>query len=65
MQDAQRKFPAAEENYKKALAAREKSLGPEAPETAVSLHNLAALYESQGRYKEAGKSRVPLPSPSQ
>ena len=39
--------------YKKALAITEKALGPEHPDVATSLNNLAALYESQGRYAEA------------
>lgn len=39
--------------YRRALAAREKVLGPEHPNTLSSVNNLAALYESQGRYGEA------------
>jgi tetratricopeptide (TPR) repeat protein len=37
----------------KALAIREKVLGPEHPNTALSLNNLAELYRVQGRYAEA------------
>ena len=39
--------------YQRALAAREKVLGPEHPHTLSSVNNLAALYDSQGRYGEA------------
>ena len=31
----------------------EKALGPEHPDVANSLNNLAALYQAQGRYAEA------------
>ena len=37
----------------KALAVREKALGPDHPNTAMSLNNLAVLYTSTGRYQEA------------
>ena len=36
-----------------ALAIREQALGPDHPDTAQSLNNLAALYYAQGRYAEA------------
>ena len=39
--------------YKRALAIREKTLGPDHPDVAVSLNNLAELYRTQGRYSEA------------
>ncbi len=39
--------------YKRSLAIREKALGPEHPHVAVSLNNLALLYQAQGRYAEA------------
>ena len=39
--------------YKRALRIREKSLGPEHPDTAAGLNNLAVLYRHQGRYDEA------------
>ena len=38
---------------KKALAIREKALGPEHPDTATSLNNLAALYWATGAYAQA------------
>jgi CHAT domain-containing protein len=38
---------------KEVLAIREKALGPEHPDTATSLNNLAGLYETTGRYAEA------------
>jgi Tfp pilus assembly protein PilF len=37
----------------RALAIREKVLGPEHPDVAQSFNNLAALYHAQGRYAEA------------
>ena len=36
--------------YKRALAIREKALGPDHPDVATSLDNLAALYRAQSRY---------------
>jgi tetratricopeptide (TPR) repeat protein len=39
--------------YQRALAIREKVLGPEHPYVATSLNNLAELYRAQGRYAEA------------
>jgi tetratricopeptide (TPR) repeat protein len=47
------RYAEAEPLYKRALAVREKALGPEHPDTAQSLNNLALLYYSQGRYAEA------------
>ena len=38
---------------KRALAISEKALGPEHPDVAISLNNLALLYRAQGRYAEA------------
>jgi hypothetical protein len=35
------------------LAIREKTLGRDHPDVALSLNNLAALYDSQGRYADA------------
>jgi tetratricopeptide (TPR) repeat protein len=35
------------------LAINEKALGPDHPNTATTLNNLALLYNSQGRYAEA------------
>jgi tetratricopeptide (TPR) repeat protein len=43
----------AETLYKRALAIREKALGPDHPYVATSLNNLAKLYWSQGRYADA------------
>ena len=37
----------------RALAIREHVLGPNHPNTANSLNNLAVLYDNQGKYKEA------------
>ena len=38
---------------RRALAITEQALGPDHPDTATSLDNLAALYRAQGRYPEA------------
>jgi tetratricopeptide (TPR) repeat protein len=43
----------AEALYKRALAISEKALGPDHPEVAESLNNLAELYGAQGRYADA------------
>jgi tetratricopeptide (TPR) repeat protein len=37
----------------KALAIREKALGPEHPDVAASLNSLAELYQAQGQYAKA------------
>src|SRR5438552_1919624 len=42
-------IPLAEQS----LAIREKALGPDHPNTAASLNNLAGLYQSQGAYRKA------------
>jgi len=47
------RFAEAEPLYQRALAIREKALGPEHPDVAQSLNNLALLYDSQGKYAEA------------
>ena len=43
----------AEEPLTQALALREKALGPEHPDVAESLNNLAVHYRAQGRYAKA------------
>src|SRR5712671_6523173 len=43
----------AEPLYKRALAIREKALGPDHRDVAQSLHNLGLLYGSQRRYADA------------
>ncbi|MEZ5578736.1 MAG: tetratricopeptide repeat protein [Candidatus Competibacteraceae bacterium] len=50
---SQGRYGDAEPLYQRALAAREKVLGPEHPDTLSSVNNLAGLYQSQGRYGEA------------
>ena len=40
-------------SYQRALTARERVLGPDHPDTLISVNNLAFLYESTGRYGEA------------
>ena len=44
----------AEPRYERALAIREKVLGPEHSDAATIVHNLATLYQDQGRYAGAG-----------
>jgi len=46
-------YPAAEPLYTRALAIREKALGPDHPDVATSLNNLAGLYFKQGQYAAA------------
>ena len=45
---AQGRYAEAEPLYKRALAIREKALGPDHPEVGTSLNNLAALYREPG-----------------
>jgi CHAT domain-containing protein/tetratricopeptide (TPR) repeat protein len=47
------RYAEAEPLYKRALAIREKALGPDHPHVAQSLNNLALLYKDTGRYGEA------------
>ncbi len=46
------KYSEAEPLYHRALAIREKALGPEHPDVANSLNNLARLYYDQGKYAQ-------------
>ncbi len=46
-------YTIAEPLFQLALAIREKQLGPEHPDTASSLQNLASLYRDQGKYEQA------------
>ncbi len=50
---AQVRYAEAEPLLQRALAIRERALGPEHPHVAASLNNLAVLYDTQGRYAEA------------
>ncbi len=43
----------AEPLYQRAIAINEKALGPEHPDLAIYLNNLATLYKEQGKYGEA------------
>jgi tetratricopeptide (TPR) repeat protein len=43
----------AEPLYMRALAIREQQLGPQHPDTALNLNDLALLYKAQGKYAEA------------
>ncbi|CAM9191144.1 unnamed protein product, partial [Pylaiella littoralis] len=47
------KYDEAEPLYERSLAIREKALGCDHPDVAVSLNNRAGLLESQGKYDEA------------
>ena len=51
----QGKYAQAEPLYQRALAIREKALGPEHPDTATSLENYALLLRKTGRSAEAAK----------
>jgi tetratricopeptide (TPR) repeat protein len=46
-------YAGAQPAYQRALTITEQVLGPDHPDTATSLNNLALLYEAQGRYGEA------------
>src|SRR5436190_815497 len=50
---AQGRYPEAEPLYKRALAIREKTLGPDHHDVSIALHKLADLYYQEGRYTEA------------
>jgi len=50
---AQKNYAAAEPLHKRALAIREKVLGPEHLDVSVSLNNLAGLYQDQKNYSAA------------
>ena len=50
---AQENYAEAEPLYRRALAIREKTLGPDHPDTAASLNNLALLRCLQGNCAEA------------
>jgi tetratricopeptide (TPR) repeat protein/CHAT domain-containing protein len=47
------RYVEAEPFFRRALAIYEKAFGPNHPDVAASLHNLATLYTEQGRYAEA------------
>ena len=51
--DAQGKYGEAEPLYRRALAIREKALGPEHPDVATCLENYAILLKKMGRGAEA------------
>ncbi|MGH9656926.1 MAG: tetratricopeptide repeat protein, partial [Bryobacteraceae bacterium] len=46
-------YAGAEPLYRRALAIRQKALGPDHPDTATSLNNLAELLRSKGEYAGA------------
>jgi tetratricopeptide (TPR) repeat protein len=46
-------YAAAEKPLTRSLMINEKALGPEHPDVATSLNNLAGLYRAQGKYAEA------------
>jgi tetratricopeptide (TPR) repeat protein len=51
---AQANLGKAEEYLERALTVHEKALGIDHPGTVMSLHDLASLYDAQGRFEEAG-----------
>jgi tetratricopeptide (TPR) repeat protein len=53
MYDDQGRYAKAEPLFKRVLAIHEKVLGPENPEVATALNNLAVLYHDQDGYAEA------------
>jgi tetratricopeptide (TPR) repeat protein len=53
MTQARSNFIQAEPLYQKALAIQRQALGPDHPDVATSLSNLALLYQAQGKYEQA------------
>jgi tetratricopeptide (TPR) repeat protein len=51
--DAQGKYAEAEVEYRRALALREKALGPEHPAVATSYYDLSLVFAGQGKTGEA------------
>ena len=51
--DKRAQYAEAEPLYQRAIAIDEKALGPEHPNLAIKLNNLALLYEAQEKYEEA------------
>jgi CHAT domain-containing protein/Tfp pilus assembly protein PilF len=49
----QGRYADAEPLYKRALAIREKTFGPDHPDVGQSLNNLTLLFQTQGRYSDA------------
>jgi tetratricopeptide (TPR) repeat protein len=52
--ETQGKFGDAERLYRRAIAIRERALGANHPDVAMSLSNLATLYQAQDKYVEVG-----------
>jgi tetratricopeptide (TPR) repeat protein len=50
---AQGRLKEAQALFERALAGREKELGPDHPSTLISVNNVAVLLQDQGRLKEA------------
>ena len=50
---AQARYADAEPMYKRSLAIHEKALGPDHPDVALSLNNLASLYQKSGKVEDA------------
>ncbi len=53
------KYDEAEPLYRRALAIREKALGPQHPDTATSINNLAGLLASQGASEHPAAAALP------
>jgi CHAT domain-containing protein len=51
--NSQGKYAEAEPLYKRSIEISEKALGPDHPDVAAALNNLAELYRAQGKYAEA------------
>jgi tetratricopeptide (TPR) repeat protein len=49
------RYEDAEPLHKRALGIRGKALGPDHPDVATSLNNLAVRYGYQGRYEDGGR----------
>ncbi len=53
------KYDEAEPLYRRALAIKEKALGPQHPNTATSINNLAELLRSQGASEHPAADALP------
>jgi tetratricopeptide (TPR) repeat protein len=50
-----RDYAKAEHFFQRALKVREKALGPDHPDTALALNNLALLYIARGEHAKVGR----------
>ena len=61
----QGRYAEAEPLYRRSLAIRERTLGPEHSSVATSLNNLAEVYRGQGRWEDAAPLYPRAPRPGE